>query len=109
MIQRLQNFEMEKYVKLNEELLDDETNSQLLKLMLDVAKQLQDIVLQFKAVAKARGIRYILPEQRKHGAKLKLQNSTTTSFKKKSPSNQSPLLVDDVNKKLDYEINAVNE
>lgn len=57
-LQRFQNFEMEKYKKLNVEVLEDEDNSDLRALMEKVADDLEKTVLEFKAIAKSKGIRY---------------------------------------------------
>ena len=54
----MQNFEMEKYKKLNEDVLNDELHPELIDLMKDIANDLQETVLRFKAIAKAKGIRY---------------------------------------------------
>lgn len=48
----MQNFEMEKYKKLNEEVLSDETNPDLMTLMERVANDLAETVARFKAIAK---------------------------------------------------------
>ena len=45
---RLQNFEMEKYKKLNEDVLDDETNPDMITLMESIGKQLEETVNKFK-------------------------------------------------------------
>ena len=55
---KLQNFEMEKYKKLNEDVLDDETHPELIDLMRKLAADLQDIMNKFRMIAKAKGIRY---------------------------------------------------
>ena len=43
-LQKLQIYEMEKMNKLNEDLLDDETNPELIDLMRNVAKDLMDLL-----------------------------------------------------------------
>ena len=48
----MQNFEMEQYKKLNEELLKDETHPELIDLMNEVAEDLDETVKRFKAIAK---------------------------------------------------------
>ena len=58
MLNRLQNYEMEKYKKLNEDVLDDETHPELIDLMHYIAKDLGEIMQKFKMIAKAKGIRY---------------------------------------------------
>lgn len=57
-LQKLQNFEMEKYKKLNEEVLDDENNPELKQIMVHIAEQLNDTIKRFKQIAKQKGIRY---------------------------------------------------
>ena len=57
-MQRMQNFEMEKYKRLNEDLLNDEQHPELLDLMRSVANDLDDTIQRFKAIAKAKGVRY---------------------------------------------------
>ena len=56
---------MEKMNKLNEDLLDDETNPELIDLMRKVASDLMDLLHQFKAIAKAKGIRYNIAAAKK--------------------------------------------
>ena len=43
-MQRMQNYEMEKYKRLNEDLLNDETNPELIDLMRAVAKDLDETI-----------------------------------------------------------------
>jgi len=54
----MMNYEMEKYKKLNEEVLDDESHPELIDLMQSVANDLDETVQRFKAIAKSKGIRY---------------------------------------------------
>ena len=49
---------MEKFKKLNEDLLNDEEHPELIDLMRSVANDLYDTVQRFKAIAKAKGVRY---------------------------------------------------
>ena len=75
MLQRLQNFEMEKMNKLNEDLLDDETNPELIDLMRKVASDLMDLLHQFKAIAKAKGIRYNIAAAKKDAIEAQIMGS----------------------------------
>ena len=61
----MQNFEMEKYKKLNEEVLDDENNLELIDIMKKVGNDLVETVNRFKAIAKAKGIRYEIAAAKK--------------------------------------------
>ena len=61
----MQNFEMEKYKKLNEDVLNDEYNPELKEIMLTVASDLTETVQRFKAIAKAKGIRYEIAANKK--------------------------------------------
>ena len=61
----MQNFEMEKYKRLNEDLLNDEENLELAGLMQRVAKDLDKTILKFKVIAKAKGKRYQLAAAKK--------------------------------------------
>ena len=56
----MQNYEMEKYKKLNEEVLNDEKHPELIDLMRKIATELEDSMLKFKAIAKAKGQRYLV-------------------------------------------------
>jgi len=62
---RLQNFEMEKYKKLNEDVLDDESHPELIDLMRKIGTDLTETVSKFKAIAKAKGIRYEIAAAKK--------------------------------------------
>ena len=55
---RLQNFEMEKFKRLNEDLLNDEQHPELIDLMRALANDLDETIQKFKAIAKAKGVRY---------------------------------------------------
>jgi len=68
----MQNYEMEKYKKLNEDVLDDESNPELIDLMRTIGKELQDTVLRFKAIAKAKGIRYEIAAAKKEAVEKKI-------------------------------------
>ena len=49
---------MEKYKKLNEDLLVDEENPEMQEKMRKIGTELEETILKFKAIAKAKGIRY---------------------------------------------------
>lgn len=51
----MQNYEMEKFKKLNEDVLDDEKHPELIDLMKIVAADLAETVNRFKQIAKAKG------------------------------------------------------
>ena len=51
----MQNYEMEKFKKLNDDVLNDEANPELLDLMRKIAAELEESMLKFKAIAKAKG------------------------------------------------------
>lgn len=68
----MQNFEMEKYKKLNEEVLNDESNPDLIDLMTRIADDLKETVLKFKAIAKAKGIRYEIAAAKKDAIEKKI-------------------------------------
>jgi len=76
-LQRLQNFEMEKYKKLNEDVLDDETHPELIDLMHRIAADLKDIMNKFKAVAKAKGIRYEVAGAKKDAMDAKIMGNSS--------------------------------
>ena len=61
----MQNFEMEKYKRLNEDLLRDEEHPELIDLMRSVANELYETVQSFKAIAKAKGVRYNIASKMK--------------------------------------------
>ena len=61
-VQRWQNFEMEKFCRLNEDLIDDEEDREMLELMKKIAYDMMDILKKFAAIAKARGIKYKIAE-----------------------------------------------
>ena len=52
--QRMQNFEMEKFKRLNEDLLKDETKPELIDLMGRIGDELEETVQKFKKIAKAK-------------------------------------------------------
>ena len=54
----MQNYEMEKYKKLNEEVLNDERHPELLDLMRKIGEELEETMLKIKALAKSKGQRY---------------------------------------------------
>lgn len=81
---QLQNFEMAQYVKLNEDLLDDETNPQLLDLMKAITNQLKQIMLQFKAIAKAKGMRFLIPDRKNKGDTSDARHTATSNQSKES-------------------------
>lgn len=83
---RMQNYEMEKYKKLNEDVLDDESNPELMDLMRSVAKELTDTVQRFKAIARAKGIRYEIAAAKKDAIEKKI-GIDTTSFEGSSLGN----------------------
>ena len=56
--QRMQNFEMEKFKRLNEDLLKDETKPELIDLMTKIGEDLEETVQRFKKIAKAKTLRY---------------------------------------------------
>ena len=51
---------MEKYKKLNEDVLNDEKHPELLDLMRNIATELEDTMHKYKAIAKAKGQRYLV-------------------------------------------------
>ena len=69
---------MEKYKKLNEDVLDDESNPELLDLMRTIGKDLMDTVMRFKAIAKAKGIRYEIAAAKKSSVEKKIGIETTS-------------------------------
>lgn len=48
----MQNYEMEQYKRLNEEVLNDEAHPELIDLMNKVANDLNETIQRFKALAK---------------------------------------------------------
>ena len=68
---------MERMNRLNEELLDDETNPELLDIMRRVATDLQELLLQFKAIAKAKGIRYNIAAAKKDAIEAHIRQHTS--------------------------------
>ena len=73
----MQNFEMEKYKKLNEDVLNDELHPELIDLMRDIANDLQETVLRFKAIAKAKGIRYEVAAAKQDAIQKKITEGMT--------------------------------
>ena len=53
---------MEKFCRLNEELIDDEEDKEMIDLMRKIAADMMDILKKFTAIAKARGIKYKIAE-----------------------------------------------
>ena len=86
---KLQNYEMEKYVKLNEDVLDDETNLNLIEIAKNIMIQLDKTVAEFERAAKAKGLKYNI-EQLKKEYKMQKQSSLKDG-KKKYQSNKSTI------------------
>lgn len=80
----MQNFEMEKYKKLNEEVLDDENNLELIDIMKKVGNDLLDTVNRFKAIAKAKGIRYEIAAAKKDAITKQIMDSSENTKSKDS-------------------------
>jgi len=57
-LQKLENYEMEKFKKLNEDVLDDETHPELIDVCKKLLDDLTEITEKFRVIAKARGYRY---------------------------------------------------
>jgi len=57
-LQKLENFEMTKYKRLNEDVLDDESHPELIDLCKKLYADLTGVVEQFKRLAKQRGFKY---------------------------------------------------
>ena len=77
---RMQNFEMEKYKKLNEEVLEDEGHPELHDIMTKVAEELTETVQKFKAVAKAKGIRYEIAAAKKDAIEKKILGGSSENM-----------------------------
>ena len=86
----MQNYEMEQYKRLNEEVLNDEKHPELIDLMNSVANDLNETVKRFKAIAKQKGIRYVIAANKKEANEKKIQgesvggNSATINVTKSS-------------------------
>lgn len=78
--QRLQNYEMEKFKKLNEDLLDDETHPELLDLMRSIALEMEAAVVEYKKIAKARGQRYEIKKPGKSKGQTERDRTTGKSL-----------------------------
>ena len=63
---------MEKYKKLNEQVLDDEESPELKDIMKRVATDLDETVARFKAIAKAKGVRYEVAAAKKDAIEKKI-------------------------------------
>ena len=70
---------MEKILKLNEDLIDDETNPELLDQMRAIAADLQETLMQYAAIAKAKGIRYNVALAKKDAIDAKMLSNNTKS------------------------------
>ena len=70
---------MEKILKLNEDLIDDETNPELLDQMRAIAADLQETLMQYAAIAKAKGIRYNVALAKKGAIDAKMLSNNTKS------------------------------
>ena len=77
---------MEKFNKLNEDLLVDETSQELIDLMKNVAKDLIEMLQKFKAIAKAKGIRFNLAAQKKDAIEAKILAKAKASNHSKADS-----------------------
>ena len=70
---------MEKILKLNEDLINDETNPELLDQMRAIAADLQETLMQYAAIAKAKGIRYNVALAKKDAIDAKMLSNNTKS------------------------------
>jgi len=55
---KLETFEMDRFKRLNEEVLDDETNPSLIDVCTALLKELEGTMIKFSVVAKQRGFKY---------------------------------------------------
>jgi len=55
---KLETFEMDRFKRLNEDVLDDETNPSLIDVCTALLKDLENTMLKFSVVAKQRGFKY---------------------------------------------------
>ena len=55
---RLENFEMEQFRRLNEEVLDDETNPELLDVARNIFAQLEVRIEEYRVLAKKKGFKF---------------------------------------------------
>ena len=80
---KLQNYEMEKYVKLNEDVLDDEINPTLIDTIQDITVQLKRTIDDYKKIAKAKGRKYNvegIKEERRQEKKRRNKDSLALSM-----------------------------
>lgn len=80
---------MEKILKLNEDLIADESNPDLLELMKKITEDLNETLQKFKAIAKAKGIRYNIMVKKetmdaKHGSITSKDQASTNLNKTQS-------------------------
>ena len=78
---------MEKYKKLNEDVLDDESHPELIDLMRDIASDLKDIMNKFRMIAKAKGIRYEIAGAKNDEIQSKIALSTSNAGTKSLKGN----------------------
>lgn len=83
---------MEKYKKLNEDVLDDESNPELIDLMRKVGSDLNETVNKFKALAKAKGIRYEVAVAKKDAIEKSIMGGHTSTDGTKSAESIFPKL-----------------
>ena len=57
MHQKLQNYEMQKYLKLNLEVLEEESDNKIVDLIKEITDQLKKTIDEYKQLAKSRGIK----------------------------------------------------
>ena len=69
---------MGKILKLNEDLIDDETNPELLDQMRTIANDLHETLMQFKAIAKAKGMRYKIAVSKKDALDAKIAGKSAS-------------------------------
>ena len=55
---KLENFEMEKYKKLNEDVLDDEVRTELITVTRKIVADLEELIEKFRKIAKSKGYKY---------------------------------------------------
>ena len=88
---KLQNYEMEKYLKLNEELLDDETNPNLIDVIMDITNQLKKIIEDYKKIAKAKGMKYNVEGVKKEYAREKERRKRSREQSRERGSTQQTM------------------
>lgn len=105
----MQNYEMEKYKRLNEDLLIDEENSEMIDVMRRISRDLEETIIQFKAIAKAKGMKYSIEGSKRDASDSSLLNKSGEASSLETILNGSKLRISSAEQVLGSEEEGIAE